>query len=167
VVRLVGRAVAAVLVLPGAIAFLVPWLLVRPLRAEEFRLVGVVPVALGTFMLAWCVLVFYRRGLGTLAPWDPPQKLVTTGLYGVSRNPMYVAVALILCGWAVVAASWVLTAYAAMVTLAFHLRVVFGEEPYLSRRYGEDWASYRARVPRWLGRVRRRSGARPDTDEAP
>jgi protein-S-isoprenylcysteine O-methyltransferase Ste14 len=32
----------------------------------------------------------------------------------------------------------------------FHLRVVLGEEPWLARRYGDEWERYRAGVPRWL-----------------
>jgi protein-S-isoprenylcysteine O-methyltransferase Ste14 len=65
---------------------------------------------------------------------------------------MYVAVMLILVGWAVGFRSRGLTIYAVVVMIVFHLRVVFGEEPWLARRYGEEWVRYRARVPRWLGR---------------
>jgi len=35
--------------------------------------------------------------------------------------------------------------------VAFHLRVVFGEEPWLARKNGERWVQYKAQVPRWLG----------------
>jgi protein-S-isoprenylcysteine O-methyltransferase Ste14 len=40
--------------------------------------------------------------------------------------------------------------YALAVVVAFHLRVVFGEEPWLARTHGEAWQRYRAQVPRWL-----------------
>jgi protein-S-isoprenylcysteine O-methyltransferase Ste14 len=105
-------------------------------------------------LLLWCVGVFYREGRGTLAPWDPPRALVTTGVYGLSRNPMYVAVVLVLCGWALGFRSLPLAAYAIIVMIGFHLRVVFGEEPWLARTHGEAWTRYTARVPRWMG-VRR------------
>jgi protein-S-isoprenylcysteine O-methyltransferase Ste14 len=65
---------------------------------------------------------------------------------------MYVAVMLILVGWAVGFRSRALTIYAIAVMIAFHLRVVFGEEPGLARRYGEGWVRYRLSVPRWVGR---------------
>ena len=42
--------------------------------------------------------------------------------------------------------------YALAVMVAFHLRIVFGEEPWLARRHGDAWARYRADVARWLGR---------------
>jgi protein-S-isoprenylcysteine O-methyltransferase Ste14 len=64
---------------------------------------------------------------------------------------MYVAVILILCGWAAGFQSRWLAIYALAVMLAFHLRVVFGEEPWLARRYGRQWEGYRASVPRWFG----------------
>ena len=63
---------------------------------------------------------------------------------------MYVGVALILIGWAVLDSSLILTVHAAIVLLAFHIRVIVGEEPWLARTLGADWQSYRSRVPRWL-----------------
>jgi protein-S-isoprenylcysteine O-methyltransferase Ste14 len=55
-----------------------------------------------------------------------------------------------LLGWALAFASPRLAVYAAIVGIAFHLRVVFGEEPWLARTHGAAWEDYRARVPRWL-----------------
>ena len=63
---------------------------------------------------------------------------------------MYVAVLLMLVGWARTLSSRTLWIYAACIALAFHLRIVFGEEPWLARTHGEQWTTYAARVPRWL-----------------
>jgi protein-S-isoprenylcysteine O-methyltransferase Ste14 len=148
---LLGRALLAFLLLPGTVAFLVPALLLPSgIRGQSVSLLGLIPVVLGTILLFWCVREFYVAGKGTLAPWAPPQKLIVTGLYRYSRNPMYIAVGLILCGWAVAFRSRTLTVYALVVMFAFHLRVVFGEEPWLAQTYGEQWVQYKARVPRWL-----------------
>jgi protein-S-isoprenylcysteine O-methyltransferase Ste14 len=146
------RALFAFAVLPGVVAFLVPWVLLDA-RAPDRALdpIALVPFTLGIALLLWCVVAFYRRGRGTLAPWDPPQELVDTGLYGFSRNPMYVGVSLILWGWALGFHSLVHAIYAAIVIVAFHLRVVFGEEPWLAEKHGERWTRYKARVPRWVG----------------
>jgi len=147
-----ARAALAFLALPGVVGFLVPWLLLdRRFEGRVFRLSGFVPLVPGLILLVWCVAAFYRRGRGTLAPWDPPRALVATGVYALSRNPMYVAVVLVLCGWALGFRARPLAIYAAAVAVAFHLRVVFGEEPWLARRYGDEWVRYKARVPRWLG----------------
>jgi protein-S-isoprenylcysteine O-methyltransferase Ste14 len=63
---------------------------------------------------------------------------------------MYIAVTLMLGGWAVCFWSPALATYAVLVLLGFHLRVVFGEEPWLARMHGKQWQEYRSRVPRWL-----------------
>jgi len=93
---------------------------------------------------------FYVAGRGTLAPWAPPERLVVVGLYRFSRNPMYVAVMLILIGWAWSFGSPGLGVYAACVALAFHLRVVLGEEPWLAKTHGQAWNDYASRVRRWF-----------------
>lgn len=144
------RAVVAFLALPGVVSYFVPvgwaWLARLPLQWP----VGLVLVALGTAGLLWCVRDFYVSGKGTLAPWAPPQTLVVAGLYRYSRNPMYVAVAVILFGWATAFRSVGLLLYALAVILAFHLRVVLGEEPWLARRHGGAWEQYARRVRRWF-----------------
>ncbi|MBL8267525.1 methyltransferase family protein [Steroidobacter sp.] len=131
-------------------AFLVPggwiWLTGLSLRWPF----GLVMIVIGTAGLLWCVRDFYVSGKGTLAPWAPPQELVVVGLYRYSRNPMYVAVALILLGWAVSFQSRGLLGYMLAVGVAFHLRVVFGEEPWLARTHGSTWQQYTRRVRRWL-----------------
>lgn len=146
------RALFAFLALPGIIAIGVPaWFAMTERRAGgPFHVLGLLPLLAGFVLLLWCVRDFYVTGKGTLAPWAPPANLVTTGLYSYSRNPMYVAVTAMLIGWALSFESGVLCIYAGIVALAFHLRVVFGEEPVLARQFGAQWQEYRARVPRWL-----------------
>ncbi len=145
------RALFAFLVLPGTVAFVLPavWLW----RAEDTRLehpLGLAAVAAGAAGLLWCVRDFYVRGKGTLAPWSPPKHLVVAGLFRYSRNPMYVGVLVILVGWAAAFASTGLLAYAALIAVLFHLRVVYGEEPWLARTHGPAWQAYAAQVPRWF-----------------
>ena len=146
------RALVAFLVLPGVVAFLVPvaWLVLDDHMALVQPL-GLLPLAAGVVGLLWCVRDFYVAGKGTLAPWAPPQRLVVVGLYRWSRNPMYVAVALIILGWALAFGARGLFLYGAVVAAAFHLRVVHGEEPWLARTHGQAWEDYRLRVPRWFG----------------
>ena len=148
---LLWRAVLAFLLLAGAVAFLVPWLLLGPGASPFFDKLGSLPFGLGVVLLLWCVREFYVAGKGTLAPWAPPQKLVITGPYRISRNPMYIAVVLVLWGWALGTRSRSLVIYALAVMAAFHLRVVFGEEHWLARTHGEAWVNYKAQVPRWMG----------------
>lgn len=154
---MIWRALAAFLALPGVFAFAVPiaWILLTgsDLAAPALVAAGGTVWIVGVVGLLWCVRDFFVTGRGTLAPWDPARELVVVGLYRVSRNPMYVSVLLILAGWVLVFGSPALGIYAVAVAVAFHVRVVLGEEPYLQRQFGAQWRAYRARVPRWLGRV--------------
>ena len=146
-----ARAALAFFALPGVLAILVPaaWLRLSS-HTELVQPLGLVPLIAGFAMLLWCVRDFYVAGKGTLAPWAPPTELVAVGLYRYSRNPMYIAVTLVLIGWAFAFGSMGLLAYAAVAVLAFHLRVVLGEEPWLARTHGILWEQYKRRVPRWL-----------------
>ena len=147
------RALTAFLALPGVIAFAVPLILAQSLALPP-RL-GFPSASLllcGCVCLLWCTWAFYASGKGTLAPWSPPEHLVTHGLYGYSRNPMYCGVLLLLFGWAALFESALLLWYSAAVALAFHLRVVRAEEPWLAQAHGEEWRNYSSKVSRWFGR---------------
>jgi protein-S-isoprenylcysteine O-methyltransferase Ste14 len=152
------RALFAFLALPVVVGGLFPWLLsgVDPWRGQG-TVLGWPILFLGVSVLLWCVRDFYVIGQGTLAPWDPPRKLVVVGLYRFMRNPMYVGVLGCVAGWCLIAGSPLLAAYAAALAIAFHLRVILYEEPALARQFGNDWAQYSAAVNRWL--PGRRSGA--------
>lgn len=145
------RALVAFVAVPGLVAFALPLAIgmstEQPMR---HRVLAAVPLCLGTILLLWCVLEFYNAGRGTLAPWDPPRHLVTTGPYRVSRNPMYIGVVTILAGWCILWDSRALIVYAALSALGFHLRVILFEEPWAARRFGAQWLAYRAQVARWL-----------------
>jgi len=143
-------ALVAFLALPGVVAFFVPFVLLAPPR-HIFHLEGLLPLSLGLALLLWTVRDFYVAGRGTLAPWAPPEELVVVGLYRASRNPMYISVVLVLAGWAIGFHSRDLAIYAVVVAVCFHLRVVFGEEPWLARTHGEKWNRYKEQVPRWFG----------------
>jgi protein-S-isoprenylcysteine O-methyltransferase Ste14 len=149
------RALLAFMAMPAMVAFAIPagWLSYVG-KLQIAHPIGLVVLAAGTLGLLWCVRDFYVLGKGTLAPWAPPRKLVVAGLYRFSRNPMYVSVALVLLGWALTFASVGLFVYALIVVAAFHLRVVFGEEPWLAATHGEQWLQYAQTVPRWFGRRR-------------
>lgn len=150
-----GRALLAFLACPGMVAYVVPgyWAWRLPPDRNPTVLaagLGALFLSMGTLLLLWCVRDFYVSGKGTLAPWAPPEALVRTGLYRVSRNPMYLAVSLVLLGWAAAFRTPGLWIYGGLVLVAFHLRVVLGEEPWLARRHGKAWQEYCDQVPRWI-----------------
>lgn len=148
------RALGAFLACPGVVAGVLPVLISwgRPFAAG-WRVFGCLPLALGFAGLVWCVRDFLVSGRGTLAPWDPPRRLVVVGLYRLVRNPMYLAVLTIILGWALSFGSWWLGLYLAVGAVAVHLRVIWHEEPWLQRQFGADWTQYRQAVRRWIPRL--------------
>jgi len=119
-------------------------------RDRPFHFGALVPLLLGFSLLLLCVREFYVRGKGTLAPWSPPVHLVTSGPYRFSRNPMYVAMSSLILGWAWLFWSAAISWYALSMILAFHGRILLGEEPRLASEFGGEWSRYRSRVPRWI-----------------
>lgn len=144
------RSLAAIVVLPGSVGGLVPWLIVRGGPTGGGSPLGWLLVVGGLALVGWCVGEFYHRGRGTLAPWDPPRALVKAGPYRFTRNPMYVGLLVHLAGWSVAAGSGRLAGYAALLAIAFHLRVLLVEERWLRKRFPAEWTGYSATVPRWL-----------------
>lgn len=145
------------MLLPGTVAVVIPGLLVwlgganvQPLTA----VVGGVLVAAGLGLVVWTVLLFVKVGHGTLAPWSPTSKLVVRGPYRYVRNPMITGVATILAGQALFFRSWAILIELAVFVLVNAIYFPLVEEPGLRRRFGQDYEEYRARVPRWLPRVR-------------
>jgi protein-S-isoprenylcysteine O-methyltransferase Ste14 len=119
------------------------------------RFIGVVPIAVGAWMLLDSVFVrFAHEGRGTLAPLDPPKFVVRGGAYRWVRNPMYAANVLILGGTTLLFGSWRVLAWAGVMFVAWHLFVVFYEEPTLTRLFGDDYLAYRRTAGRWLPRRR-------------
>src|SRR5882762_2663086 len=100
--RMLIRAIAAFVALPGIVAFALPIAIGTSAgRPVQHVTIAAAVLGLGTLLLLWCVREFYVAGRGTLAPWAPPKHLVTTGPYRRSRNPMYVGVITILIGWSI------------------------------------------------------------------
>lgn len=109
--------------------------------------VGLVGVAFNVAGMA-----AFRRARTTLNPMSPDQAsaLVTTGVYGITRNPMYAGGAFLLVSWAVyLSSAWALLGPLLFVAYVTRLQIV-PEERALSARFGGPYDSYRARVRRWL-----------------
>jgi protein-S-isoprenylcysteine O-methyltransferase Ste14 len=81
---------------------------------------------------------------------QPVRALVTTGIHGWSRNPIYVGMFLLYAGIGIAARSpWVLI-LALPLVIILRYGVVAREEAYLERRFGDAYRDYKARVRRWL-----------------
>ncbi len=153
-----------VALVPGTIVGFVPyrlsgWRLAPTLLGwTATRWIGVGLLLLGLPLFVTFLGRFVSEGHGTPAPVAAPERLVVGGAFRYVRNPGYVAVVSMVVGQGLLFASKPILAYAAGLALAFHLFVVLYEEPTLGARFGEEYASYCRRVPRWIPRWRFEKG---------
>lgn len=145
---------AASLLLPITILVVVPWLLDRhPVLASGAQLVaGLVLIAAGLYIMARTILGFFRIGKGTLAPWDPPRKLVVVGMYAHVRNPMILGVLIIVVGESLALSSLPIFTFAVFAFVLNTAYFIFSEEPGLEERFGEEYREYKRNVSRWIPR---------------
>jgi protein-S-isoprenylcysteine O-methyltransferase Ste14 len=95
---------------------------------------------------------FVVEGVGTPAPVAPTEHLVVGGLYRYVRNPMYVAVAAIIVGQALVLGRPALLLYGAAFVAVTGAFARWYEEPVLQGRFGAEYEAYRRAVPGWWPR---------------
>jgi protein-S-isoprenylcysteine O-methyltransferase Ste14 len=140
---------------PGVVAGLVPWLLTRwhgHHAPAWLQAAGAAAVTAGGLVLLDAFRRFVADGLGTPAPVAPTQILVVRGPYRYVRNPMYLAVASVILGQAMLLARWQLVAYAGLFGAAVWSFVHWYEEPVLARRFGAEYEAYLDAVPGWWPR---------------
>jgi protein-S-isoprenylcysteine O-methyltransferase Ste14 len=148
-------------VAPGIVAGLVPWVITgyrMPDRGGWVWPVAIVAglVILGGVLVLLDAFIRFARADGTPAPPAPTAHLVVAGPYRFVRNPMYVAVAAIILGQALLFGSWGVLLYLALVLIAVASFVRFYEEPTLESTYGIQYVAYRNKVPGWWPRPPRR-----------
>ena len=142
---------------PGAIAGLVPWRLSgwdRP--ADGLRLtdvVGTMLVGIGLVVVIAAFTQFVREGRGTPAPVAPTEQLVVGGLYRYVRNPMYLAVAAVIGGQALIFQSTAILWWLLAFGLAVFAFVTTYEQPTLREVYGARYEAYCQAVPGWWPRL--------------
>ncbi len=110
--------------------------------------VGVFFCLAGLLLLLWSLISFgqsFRIGIDT----EHPDKLITTGVFAFSRNPIYVAFASILFGQFLIFSNWILLVYIGAAIWPFH-RQVLREEDYLNKYYGNEYLEYCDQVRRYL-----------------
>ena len=156
-VSLILRNLFFTILQPGLVAGLIPvWILGRkannlfnkPWQLYQFS--GFLVFVGGFLIMLICIISFAVKGRGTLSPADPTKKLVVTGLYRYSRNPMYIGVVMILTGEAIFFQSVSLWIYLLLVNIGFNIFILLHEEPRLQKDFGEEYKKYCQKVRRWI-----------------
>jgi protein-S-isoprenylcysteine O-methyltransferase Ste14 len=116
---------------------------------------GFICAATGVAGLVFCALgvLPFRRAGTTVDPRRPERAsaLITTGIYSVTRNPMYLGMLLVIVAWGLYLANTVGLILAPLAFVLYLNRVqIPREERALAAAFGSDYAGYAGRVRRWL-----------------
>lgn len=157
------RHLISVLLLPTTMVVIVPvWIARRygvqarwPSAAADGALaaMGVVVLGVGLVLFAASLWQFFSHGRGTLAPWDPPRRLVVHGPYRYVRNPMISGVIFMLFGLAMGLRSRPHGVWAATFLAINAIYIPLLEEPMLEARFGAEYQRYCRHVRRLIPRL--------------
>ncbi|MET8148541.1 methyltransferase family protein [Actinoplanes sp. NPDC049668] len=151
---------------PGTVAGLLPWALTGWQAGATphwvVRGLGVLMILAGLLVIVPAFVRFVVDGAGTPAPVAQTDRLVVRGPYRFVRNPMYVAVLLVIVGQALILGRAVLVVYTLLAGATMYGFVKLYEEPHLARVYGPEYEAYRRAVPGWCPRLRRSGSTAAD-----
>lgn len=117
-------------------------------RSNVISWLGVLLCLSGLFLMFLSLVSFGRSFRVGIDP-DDPDRLVTTGVFAFTRNPIYVAFGFVLLGEFLIFPNWILLVYMVAATWLFH-RQVSREEQFLRQHYGQQYLEYCNRVRRYL-----------------
>jgi protein-S-isoprenylcysteine O-methyltransferase Ste14 len=160
-----------IILMPGVVAVLIPATVLILTGLDTFNLwqshpatqivlptLGILFVTVGVILMVATIRLFVKFGKGTIAPWNPTQRLVVQGIYRRVRNPMISGGMLILLGEALLAASLPLFFWFVFAVALNAVYIPLSEEPGLAKRFGEGYLTYKQNVPRWIPRLREWKG---------
>lgn len=128
------------------------WLPLAHWIEHPWNRVAGLPVAAAIAVSA-AALMRFRRARTSVNPVDlsKTSRLVTDGIFSITRNPMYLGLSLLLAGWALwlgSASPWLVPPLFVMVITMVQ---IIPEEQALGRMFGEQYFGYQRRVARWVG----------------
>jgi protein-S-isoprenylcysteine O-methyltransferase Ste14 len=134
-----------------AMQFVVPFSLPQGILRQVLIFVGIALIITGMGLIVLARREFAHFGQPT-DPGHPTNKIVKTGVFSISRNPLYLGGVIVFLGIALI-----LNILWALVTLLLsiiicHYVLIVPEERYLAAKFGEEYKEYIASVHRWLGR---------------
>jgi protein-S-isoprenylcysteine O-methyltransferase Ste14 len=157
----------AILLLPFMVTVVIPGVILwltepdtlglwqsAPASRVGLPVLGGALLCLGLVLMVATIRLFVTVGQGTLAPWNPPRRLVVQGVYRYVRNPMISGGLFVLLGEALLAASLPILVLFVVFLVVNAVYIPLVEEPGLVKRFGADYLAYKQNVPRWIPMLR-------------
>ena len=123
-----------------------PWTIAG---GAALTMTGLALLLAGIALTIWAAVTFSRAHT-TIIPWGEVSAMVTTGPFGLSRNPIYLADAIAYLGATMLIHSWWPLLVLPGILLVMRRKVIDREERYLTERFGDAYREYQLRVRRWI-----------------
>ena len=118
-------------------------------QLEWLKISGIVFLVIALFFLIKSLRQFFQTK-NTLILIKPATSLQTNGIYGITRNPMYVGLAIVYVGLSCLTGNWWNFILFPLLVLIIQEYIIKSEERYLEREFGQKYADYKSKVSRWL-----------------
>ena len=126
------------------------WLFPLPYSLGFYgKVIGLLAISAGIILLLIATVLFIVRKT-TVMPTRSPDKLVTEGIYRVSRNPMYLGMLLILSGFPLIIDTIIGLICPLIFFLLMNRIVIPREEKVIEGVFGEDYLEYKSKIRRWI-----------------
>ena len=153
-------AIIVTLLVPFTMAGVIPWLMTRwqmqpaLFGFEAGRWIGAVMIIFGAVWLLSAIAWFAHEGV---KPYPPIERVIATGPYAYSRNPMYGGVVMVMIGQGLLFGSRAVAIYGVCWLAAFLIFERTIDDPFIIKRMGKPYEDYLKSVPGWIPRRPRRS----------
>ena len=134
-----------------AIQFIIPFSLPQGILRQVLIPVGIALIIIGIGFIVLARREFAHFGQPT-DPGHPTNKVIKTGVFSISRNPLYLGSVIVFLGIALTLnILWTLVTLLLSIIICLYILII-PEEQYLAVKFGEEYKEYIASVHRWLGR---------------
>lgn len=146
----------ALIILPFNVIIVIPFLILYFSHFQyktpsiAFFVIGILLLISGFILTVWTMILFNFKGKGTLAPWNPPKKLIKEGPYKYIRNPMITGVLMILTSEYFFFGEIKLLFWTIIFFIINNIYFYFFEERELEKNFKDEYLEYKKNVPLWL-----------------
>jgi protein-S-isoprenylcysteine O-methyltransferase Ste14 len=132
------------------VAYLAKWFIPFPFAVPDIVQNIGFALVVGGFLFGFSAFLEFRKARTTIDPHGSVRSIVTSGVYRLTRNPIYVGFTLMLIGLPLNSGTYWGVVLAPIFIFLMNRLVIEHEEAYLEKKFGEVYTSFKSRVRRWL-----------------
>ena len=122
---------------------------IKQIINAPYTYLGILLIVIGQIPNFWVFFIF-RKLKTTIKYYEMPKKLVTSGLFRISRNPIYLGMTLTLLGVAIFLGSFITLIFPVIFIILTDKLIIPIEERNLEKKFGKKYLQYKMKVGRWI-----------------